>query len=57
MRVMCETCRKPKLVFASEQDAKRFIKQKHNKATNVHLVPYFCPTCNAWHLTHKSHQY
>ncbi|MCI6894453.1 MAG: hypothetical protein MR850_06630 [Bacteroidales bacterium] len=55
MRRLCEACGKPKLVFLTEQEAKKFIKSKHNRATNVHLAPYFCDTCQAWHLTHKTH--
>ena len=53
MRKLCPACCKPKVVFASELEATKYIKNNRGKATNVHLKPYYCEACKAWHLTHK----
>ncbi|MGN0230146.1 MAG: hypothetical protein ACI4BH_10090 [Muribaculaceae bacterium] len=53
MRKLCPSCQKPKVLFASELEARKYIKNHRNKAANVHLKPYYCEACQAWHLTHK----
>lgn len=54
-RIFCIVCKKPKLLFASEQKADNFIRfnaeeiAKENE--KVPVRSYYCKACGGWHVT------
>lgn len=54
MRKQCPACGKAKVLFATQDQAQRYIKAKRNSANSTRLKPYYCPACQGWHLTHHT---
>lgn len=41
-----------KMHFASQADAKTFVRWGQGGGRDLKLRPYRCPGCGGWHLTH-----
>ena len=53
-RIYCPDCGKEKMLFETEDKAKRFIKFNSVDITHGELLrPYFCIACGGYHISHK----
>ena len=54
-RIFCIVCKKPKLLFASEQKADNFIRfnaeEMAKEGKKVPVRSYYCRACGGWHVT------